>query len=308
MTRPPADYATIADARRNLSVGPPLARLVGRSWRGVAIDRLSAYTVTNMTVSPRDHHLLAINLTDHPYVRAQRCGRIYESPGRAGEAAIIPAGTASTWGGNIPPHITVRIPPQVLIDLAHEAQLGGGRAELANNFRLGDPVVANIAAIFSLELNRAPHPAQDVLVEALVTALLVHLLRDHSNAPSIDPGPLPDTGPAALRRALAFIEEQPNIRISLDDLAAAAGLSRFHFSRLFRKHIGVSPAAYVERSRLERAKEMIRLGQLPLVDVAYAMGFADQSHFTRRFRQHEGCTPSDYARRHVWYRPARRRE
>jgi hypothetical protein len=134
-----------------------MANLKGRMWGGIAIDELSAYTVSNMAVGPRDHHLLAINLGDHPYVRAQRCGRIYESAGHLGEAAIIPAGEASTWDGNVPPHITVRIPPALIVDMASEIFAGGyPRGELANNFRLRDPFVANMAAMFSLEISRAP--------------------------------------------------------------------------------------------------------------------------------------------------------
>ncbi len=299
--------ATIDDARRNLSAGPPLATLKGRSWHGIAIDEASAYTVSNMAVGPRDHHLLAINLADHSYVRAERCGRVYVSAGLAGEAAIIPAGSASIWDGRIPPHITVRIPPAAIADLISELHHSGyPRAEIANNFRLRDPFIANMAAIFSIELDRAPHPAQRVLVESLMTALLMHLLRGYTNLPWQDERPHLHVGVAGLRRALAYIEDQPDQRISLDDLAAAAGLSRFHFSRQFRKHIGMSAAAYVERSRLDRAKAMIRLGQLSLADIAYAVGFADQSHFARRFRQHEGCTPSDYAREHGWHTLPRR--
>ena len=296
--------ATIEDARRNLRTGPPQAGLKGRAWQGVAIDELSAYSVSNMAVEPRDHHLLAINLADHPYVRAQRCGRVYESAGLVGEAAIVPAGVGSTWDGEVPPHITVRIPPEAMIDMVSEIHSSRRpRADIANNFRLRDPFIANMAAIFSLELGRAPHPAQDVIVESLVAALLMHLMRGYTNLPWSEQQPLSHVAPAAVRRALDEIEDQPNVRISLDELAAAAGVSRFHFSRLFRKQVGMSPAAYIEHSRLERAKVMIRLGRLTLADIAYVLGFADQSHFARRFRRHEGCTPSDFARDHGSHRP-----
>jgi AraC family transcriptional regulator len=144
-------------------------------------------------------------------------------------------------------------------------------------------------------------------MESLITALLVHLFRGYTGLPWRDDEPVKSVGPAALRRTLSYIEDQPNARISLDDLAAAAGLSRFHFARVFRKHIGMSPAAYVERSRIERAKAMMRLGQLSLADIAYAVGFSDQSHFARRFRVHEGRTPSDYCRENAWYRLPRRK-
>ena len=295
--------ATIEDARRNLTTGPPMANLRGRTWGGVAIDSSSAYSVTSMAVGPRDHHLLAINLADHSYVRAQRCGRVYESAGRLGEAAIIPAGEASTWDGNVPAHLTVRIPASAMVEVVADVlPTGSPRQNIANNFRIRDPFIASMATILNLEIGRAPHPAQDVLVESVVTALLLHLSRGYTCVPWRDEQSHQSAKPAALQRALSLIEDLPGIRVSLGDLAAAAGLSRFHFSRLFRQHIGVTPALYVERSRIERAKGMMRFGSLSLADIATAVGFADQSHFTKRFRHHEGCTPSKYLRDHAWQR------
>jgi AraC family transcriptional regulator len=285
---------TIAEARRGLEAEPTRATIRGRSWGGISIDKLSSYVASNMIGEPRDHHMLTINLADLSYVRSKRCGSVYEGPGLFGEASIQPAGTMSVWDGNIPPHITVRFPQNVLAELI--AETGCATSDVVNHFRIRDPFFEAMGRLFSLELDRPAHPAQDVLVESLATALLVHLLRGYSSSPSEQP--LKNVGPASLRRALAYIEDQPNMRISMDDLAGAAGLSRFHFSRLFRKHIGISPAAYIERSRLERAKAMIRSGQMSLTDIAYAVGFADQSHFTRRFRRHESCTPSQYARQH----------
>ena len=60
--------------------------------------------------------------------------------------------------------------------------------------------------------------------------------------------------------------------------------------------MGLPPTRYLERLRVERAKEMIHSSDLPLVQIALAVGFADQSHFTRRFRRWVGCTPARYAR------------
>jgi AraC family transcriptional regulator len=64
---------------------------------------------------------------------------------------------------------------------------------------------------------------------------------------------------------------------------------------------------YVERSRIQRAKSLIRGDLMPLAEVAQEVGFADQSHFTRRFRVHEGRTPAAYAREHAPRRRPRSR-
>jgi len=290
---------TVEDARRQLSARPIFATMRGRAWHGVAIDELSSYSPRNLAVGPRDHYLLSINLDDTTYVRSERFGMIYEGAGRIGEAAIVPAGTDMKWDGTIPPHITIRFSPAALLEMASEVQRAGYReAAIGNHFRIRDASIRDIAALMRRELRRAPHPAQDVLVESLTIELLAHLLRGYSIRPGQDDRPLPWAAPAALRRALAYVEDQPHARISLEELAGVAGLSRYHFSRLFRRYVGVGPARYVERSRLEQAKAMIALAHLPLTEIAHALGFADQSHFTRRFRHHFGCAPTAYARSH----------
>ncbi|WP_226797695.1 helix-turn-helix transcriptional regulator [Cupriavidus necator] len=74
-----------------------------------------------------------------------------------------------------------------------------------------------------------------------------------------------------------------------------AKVSRFHFARMFKRSIGETPMAYVERVRLLRAREMIRSGDYPLALVATLVGFADQSHFGRGFKRHFGCAPGEFA-------------
>ena len=159
-----------------------------------------------------------------------------------------------------------------------------------------DPVVEHIGAIFRAELNRAPHPAQDLLIESLAIALSAHLLRSYTNAVGIEERSTASVDVAAVRRAMAYIDDHPDRAISLQELTGAAGLSRFHFSRVFKQHLGLSPARYVERARIEQAKILIVGAGMSLAHVAQAVGFADQSHFSRRFRFHEGRTPAQFAR------------
>ena len=77
----------------------------------------------------------------------------------------------------------------------------------------------------------------------------------------------------------------------LDDIASACGLSVSHFSRAFRRSIGLSPHAWLLDKRVEAAKAMLRRREAPLSLIALACGFADQSHFTRVFTRRVGLSP-----------------
>ena len=81
--------------------------------------------------------------------------------------------------------------------------------------------------------------------------------------------------------------------ISLENIAGAVGLSRFHFLRLFKETTGLPPHAYLIQRRVELARQSIEKGS-PLADAAIEAGFADQSHLTRRFKAVYGVTPGEY--------------
>jgi AraC-like DNA-binding protein len=96
-----------------------------------------------------------------------------------------------------------------------------------------------------------------------------------------------------LELARSYLHDRIAANPSLEQLAAIAGLSPFHFSRLFRQAFGLPPHAYQNHLRIERAKELLKRGGSAAA-IAYDLGFSDQSHFIRRFRRHVGVTPQRY--------------
>jgi AraC-like DNA-binding protein len=100
--------------------------------------------------------------------------------------------------------------------------------------------------------------------------------------------------PAAIRTVRAFIDEHFDRDPTLTELAALVGLSPYHLARVFRAAVGLPPHAYLESVRIREAQRLIRAGT-PLAEIAYRVGFADQSHFTHRFRRLVGVTPGRFA-------------
>lgn len=269
----------------------------GRSWEGVHINEFAATYIEDLLSPPRDHVKIGLCIGTSPSIRREVCGKTFTSPSRIGEFSILPAARKSRWHGLAPAHLDIRLDPDKMDEMAAELRKAGERRfEFANVPRMRDPIIEHIGAIFGSELNRASHPAQDMLIESMAIALSAHLLRSYTNAVGIEERATASFDVAAVGRAIAYIEDNPDRTISLRELAGAAGLSRFHFSRVFKHHLGLSPARYVERARIEQAKALIVSAEISLANIAQAVGFADQSHFSRRFRAHEGRTPAQFAR------------
>ncbi|HJQ39373.1 MAG TPA: AraC family transcriptional regulator [Thermoanaerobaculia bacterium] len=103
---------------------------------------------------------------------------------------------------------------------------------------------------------------------------------------------------AAVERARQFMRARRSVRIDLEAIAAAAGLSQYHLIREFNKRVGVTPHAYLTQLRVNLAQQLLRSTDT-IADVALASGFADQAHLTRQFRRTLGVTPGAYRKAHA---------
>ena len=88
-----------------------------------------------------------------------------------------------------------------------------------------------------------------------------------------------------------WIDANSHRQVTLDDAAAQAGISPFHFLRLFSQVLGVTPHQYLVRSRLRHAARRLACDDSPVTDIAYDVGFGDLSNFVRTFSRAAGISP-----------------
>ena len=101
----------------------------------------------------------------------------------------------------------------------------------------------------------------------------------------------------AIMKVVCHIESNYQKAISLDLMASLASMSKYHFVRLFRREAGMSPVRYLKFVRIQRAKELLKRGDLSVLSAAHRVGFQDVSNFNKNFKNIEGCTPSQYRAR-----------
>ena len=100
--------------------------------------------------------------------------------------------------------------------------------------------------------------------------------------------------PWAERRCLELMRERLSDDISLDELAAEAQLSTFHFARMFKQSVGVPPRVYLTRLRVEKACELLKHSDLPITEIALEVGYSSNQVLARVFFKHRHMSPSDY--------------
>jgi AraC-like DNA-binding protein len=103
-------------------------------------------------------------------------------------------------------------------------------------------------------------------------------------------------GHARLRLACSYIEAHLSASISLENLAATTGISKYYLVRQFTQAFGLPPHSYQIRLRIARARELLARA-VAVKRVSAELGFSDQSHFGRHFRKTTGLTPAEYQRR-----------
>ncbi|MEW6366071.1 MAG: AraC family transcriptional regulator [Acidobacteriota bacterium] len=96
---------------------------------------------------------------------------------------------------------------------------------------------------------------------------------------------------ARVRDAARFIETHAKDPVTLSDVSTALQLSRFHFVRMFRQEVGLTPHQYLIRMRLRRSINLLLETALPVTEIASVAGFGDLSHLSHAFRKHVGCPP-----------------
>lgn len=160
-----------------------------------------------------------------------------------------------------------------------------------------DPIVGHIAAEVTRE---AMHQGigGPLYAEALSVQLAVHLIRAYATCNFKAPGDACRLSDREIHRLEDYVDAHLHHTITLENMAQALGMGVWTLNRHLRRTLNASAYAFVVERRVQRARHLLRMGDLSLKEIAAAAGFSDQAHMTRMFRAKLGMTPGQY-RSHV---------
>ena len=267
-------------------------------WRSGLIRRWAGGS-GEIVQPPMDHHYVVLHLGGPKHVTRSGGGRTVSVSVEEGALTLVPAGTKYDWTTTGPidfVHLYVH-PSRLNALIASKYDRDAAGVALDEGIGIADPMLAQLMREMLAESTAEELGAHSYL-DALLDAALAHLARRHSNLVAPVQPLRSALSQQRLRRVSDYIEAHFAQPVRLDDLAAAAGLSRFHFSRSFQAAMGEAPMAYLVRRRLEEAKRLLRTSDLRVSEIAQACGLGAASQFAALFKRATGFMPSAYRRQH----------
>ncbi|HEV3080457.1 MAG TPA: AraC family transcriptional regulator [Gemmataceae bacterium] len=265
-------------------------------WVGLEAARYRASPASELHQPALTHHGLVL------FARPpEELDLVYEGvkrhiPPPAGSISVVPAGCPALWRwSGCKDSLHIYLEPGLIARVAAEAfGLDPARLTLPPLDGLDLPHLRATMLTVDAELTAAA-AGGPLLAESLANVLAVHLIR-HVAAPR-RPARWPDGAlpRAKLRAVVDYVEEHLDAGLTLEQLAAVAQLSSYHFARQFRRATGLPPHQYVIMRRVERAKQLLQEGgDFSLAQVATRAGFSDQSQLSHHFKRLIGVTPGQF--------------
>ncbi len=189
----------------------------------------------------------------------------------------------------------IYLPHNILENVAEAAMdIDSNSVELIATSGRYDEFIMHVGKQLSKDINRENN-INRVFAESLTQALGAYILQNYCTyAKKLEIGKGLDR--SRLARVIDFIESNLDNNIGIEDMAAVAHISAYHFIRMFKLATGSTPHQYIANKRINKAKYFLAKTDEPILKIALDTGFASASNFSSAFKRIVGCAPSVYRR------------
>ena len=174
--------------------------------------------------------------------------------------------------------------------------------QFLNTYNVEDSVIKHFIELFVMEM-RAKSRNGLQFIDSLLSAFSDYYIQNYSNYHdhllSINHDSKSKITSKDIELVRKIILEDLSEKISIEDLSAEIGMSKFYFLREFKKFTGETPYQFILNVKLKESEELLKNPNLKLTDIAYSLGFTDQSHFTNQFRRWKGITPQSFRKSNI---------
>ena len=289
----------VIDARSNKAVPLPvtpgtslLAAAPSEFLNELNVDRLSMPACETPEVIVCDH-LLTLQLSPEHLFETREEGQLKQIHKGAGSVTLAPSGFRfwGRWNKDVE-ILILTLKPFVITKCAIELH-DTNQTELIRCTGKLDWQIWHMGLALEAELKEG-NPNGQYFWESLTNALAVRVLKQYS---AFEPKIQHYSGslsPYQLRHTIEYINDNLRLDLSLNVLAGMLGMSPYYFERLFKQSVGHTPHQYILHCRIQRAKQLLRTTQQPIMEIACQVGCKNHSHFSKLFRKLTGASPKAY--------------
>ncbi|TXN72748.1 helix-turn-helix transcriptional regulator [Methylobacterium sp. WL18] len=279
-----------------------LASSHARGWTGVAAELRSHPSGDLPAIVPSQMEItLATRRSPGARVSRKGAGVRQQTPVEAGTIWLCPVGVGEDDINISAPlteilHIYLPVDRfKALADLYGDARIRADTVRYLADVQ--DPLIRQIALSILGELVEESSAGR-MMVETAALTLTARIAQAYGHDRPDAAGATSEEGacPDRIQRAIAFIRDNLERDLSINELAAVACLSPFHFARMFKRVTGQTPYGYVSGERLACACRLLADRKTPILDIALRSGFSSQAAFGTAFKRVKGHTPSEYRR------------
>lgn len=277
-------------ASNNFVPQPPT--LSSSGWNNIHIE-FHQQPKFETTEHQHNMHVIALGFSDSPGERWLD-GKIQKERRNPGDIAIIPAGIAHRCNWNDLAEFGILAIEPTLLKKVGQDLVEDSRIKLIPQFmNEPDELIRGIFSTLKDEL-KSNNLGSSLLIDSLKSTLAVYLLRKYCNIKPKLSIYKDGLSQPKFKQITEYINQHLDRDLKVFELAAIAQISPYHFIRLFKNATNQTPHQYVLHQRVEKAKCLLRHKNSSISEIAFSVGFCDQSHFTKCFKRITGITPKEY--------------
>jgi AraC family transcriptional regulator len=298
----PVPDTTSAEALDRYAVGKKIAASKGPAWRDVQLSVLSLPPVAEVFTMPSVNEPFIVWTTSGEAETQERenNGPWLTSRVKKGSMFLTAAGAPYDFRYRTltaePYEVVLVLLSLPLFNEALQEVFGANaaNARLRDLSGFEDPHLIPLLQQLREEATRSA--ASPLFVRGIAQAIAVHLARNYTAVTEAVRGETSSLPGFKLRRVTDWMAEHMAEEFSLARLAEQAGMSEFHFNRLFKRATGVPPSQYQIKLRMDAARRLLRETKKSVIAIANDVGYSNPSHFAQLFRKETGLSPTDYRR------------
>ena len=298
----PVPDTTSAEALHRYAVGKVVAASKGPAWRDVQVTVMSLPPAAEVFTMPAVTEPFIVWTTSGEAETQERetDGPWLASRVKKGSMFLTAAGAPYDFRYRTltpePYEVVLVLLSVPVFNTALQDVFGANaaHARLRDASGFEDPLLVSL--LQRLREEAARPRASRLFVRGIAHAIAVHLARNYAVLTDAARGDSSSLPGFKLRRVTDWMAEHLAEEFSLGRLAEQAGMSEFHFNRLFKRATGLPPSQYQIKLRIEAARRLLRETKGSVISIANEIGYSNPSHFAQLFRKETGLSPTDYRR------------